>query len=105
MDRGIRSTGLKAALGIAQLTLELAGLPRRAVARRTLAPVPNLAEHLARDWQQPGADEIVCHCERVTRREIDACLDDAISVALGGGHAPCLDAARAFSARQGLSSS
>jgi glycerol-3-phosphate dehydrogenase len=36
--------------------------------------VPNLAEHLPRDWQTPGYDEIVCHCEMVTRREIEAAL-------------------------------
>ena len=32
--------------------------------------MPNLAEHERRDWQIPGHDGIVCHCEMVTAREI-----------------------------------
>jgi glycerol-3-phosphate dehydrogenase len=74
---GIRSTGLTAALGIGRHLFDLysrAGnthaAPRPIHARR----VPNLAEHVVRDWQQPGYGEIVCHCEMVTRREIEAAL-------------------------------
>ncbi len=40
--------------------------------------VPNLAEHLPRDWNSPGYGEIVCHCEMVTQREIKAVLDSDI---------------------------
>jgi glycerol-3-phosphate dehydrogenase len=40
--------------------------------------VPNLAEHLPRDCDKPGYGEIVCHCEMVTRREIEAALDGKI---------------------------
>jgi glycerol-3-phosphate dehydrogenase len=71
---GIRSTGLTASLGLASYAAELLG---DAPWSGTLAmnpvwtPVPNLAEHLPRDWQTPGYGEIVCHCEMVTRREID----------------------------------
>ena len=36
--------------------------------------MPNLAEHLPRDFAEPGYGEIVCHCEMVTRREIDVAL-------------------------------
>lgn len=71
---GIRSTGLTAALGIARYIFEhyadaYAAVP---LADNTLPIVPNLAEHRRRDWQQSGYDEIVCHCEQVTRREIEA---------------------------------
>lgn len=36
--------------------------------------MPSLAEHLPRDWQASNRGEIVCHCEMVTRREVDAVL-------------------------------
>jgi glycerol-3-phosphate dehydrogenase len=36
--------------------------------------MPNLAEHLERDWQRSDHGEIVCHCELVTKREIEAAL-------------------------------
>ena len=74
---GIRSTGLTAALGIARHLLSLCrgedgpDLPTPAPG---LLAMPNLAEHLPRDWQRPGYEEIVCHCEMVTRREIEAAL-------------------------------
>lgn len=68
---GIRSTGLTASLGIAQHVAGLlgvgAGLPQP-------QRMPNLAEHLPRDWATPGYGEVVCHCEMVTRREIEAAL-------------------------------
>jgi glycerol-3-phosphate dehydrogenase len=75
---GIRSTGLTAALGIARHVYGLyadtedAELP----ATNAVGPMPMLAEHGERDWQRPGYGEIVCHCEMVTRREIEAALDD-----------------------------
>uniref|UniRef100_UPI0015E0ED0C (2Fe-2S)-binding protein n=1 Tax=Pseudomonas aeruginosa TaxID=287 RepID=UPI0015E0ED0C len=47
--------------------------------------VPNLAEHLPRDWQRPGYDEIVCHCEMVTRREILAALEGPLPAGDFGG--------------------
>ncbi len=74
---GIRSTGLTGALGIAQ---HVAGLYNKhfGALRESNVPaavsMPNLAEHLPRPYQQPGAGEIVCHCELVTRGEIDAAL-------------------------------
>lgn len=74
----IRSTGLTAALGLAAHALRL----HEAFDNAELAPitepvwprVPNLAQHLPRDWQEPDHGEIVCHCEMVTRREIEAAL-------------------------------
>jgi glycerol-3-phosphate dehydrogenase len=75
---GIRSTGLTAALGIAKHVLSLharfAGQQSPGV-EIAWPTVPNLAEHRPRDWQQPGRGEIVCHCELVTRREIEAAMD------------------------------
>ena len=47
--------------------------------------MPNLAEHLPRDWQVPGYGEIICHCEMVTRREILSALDSPFPPADFGG--------------------
>lgn len=74
---GIRSTGLSAALGIARHVFGLyLGMGGKAapVEAPVLPAVPNLAEHLPRDYATPGYGEIVCHCEMVTRREIEAAL-------------------------------
>lgn len=74
---GIRSTGLTAALGIARHVLglyESDGRGHQALAAPVCNAVPNLAEHESRDWQAPDHGEIVCHCEMVTRREIEAAL-------------------------------
>jgi glycerol-3-phosphate dehydrogenase len=70
---GIRSTGLTAALGLAAYATEQFGFEPSQASLAT--PVPNLAEHEERDWQRPGYDAIVCHCEMVTRREIAAAFD------------------------------
>ena len=71
---GIRSTGLTAALGLASHVEELVeGRPATALRPDPVA-MPNLAQHRPRDWQRPGYGEIVCHCEMVTRREIEAAL-------------------------------
>ena len=37
--------------------------------------MPNISEAGPRDWQKPGHGGIVCHCELVTRREVEAALD------------------------------
>jgi glycerol-3-phosphate dehydrogenase len=44
-----------------------------------------LAEHMARDWTRPGFGEIVCHCEMVTRREIEAALAGPLPAGDAGG--------------------
>jgi glycerol-3-phosphate dehydrogenase len=73
---GIRSTGLTGSLGIAQHVEKLYAkhfgkLPRKRPSPQW-TPVPNLAEHLIRPYQSGG--EIVCHCEWVTRGEIEDAL-------------------------------
>ncbi len=75
---GIRSTGLTAALGIANHVhslLQEQGASFTSVQNPIIPKMPNLAEHLPRDYQQPGYGEIVCHCEMVTQREITAALE------------------------------
>ena len=85
---GIRSTGLTSALGIAQHVGGLYGKHFGAL-RDPNAPaeisMPNLAEHLPRPYQQPGSGEIVCHCELVTRGEIDAALQGPLPAGDLGG--------------------
>ncbi|AZV78690.1 FAD/NAD(P)-binding oxidoreductase [Parasedimentitalea marina] len=89
---GIRSTGLTAALGIAahvqrlcgETYSDLANFGPAAAAEWPVMPV--LAEHEKRAYQQGDGTEIVCHCERVTRGEIEAALDesDVPARSLGG---------------------
>lgn len=85
---GIRSTGLTAALGIARHVAALyeAGFGRLdgRNAEPVWTPVPNLAETAPRPWQR-GGDEIVCHCELVTRGEIEAALAGALPAGDIGG--------------------
>ena len=71
---GIRSTGLSAALGIAAHVVRLVGQGGTPLADPVWPVMPNISVSGARDWQRPGNGGIVCHCELVTRREIDAAL-------------------------------
>jgi glycerol-3-phosphate dehydrogenase len=85
---GIRSTGLTSSLGIARYASQLyrehfGALVNRAEVKWT--PVPNLAEDRQRPYQQVGRSEIVCHCELVTRGEIEAAFGGALPVATLGG--------------------
>lgn len=78
---GIRSTGLTASLGLAQHVESLFndhGVNFKKVTSPITPKMPNLAEHLERDWQKPGVDEVVCHCEMVTRREIENTMNSAL---------------------------
>ncbi|MGY2224460.1 NAD(P)/FAD-dependent oxidoreductase [Pseudomonas gingeri] len=77
---GIRSTGLTAALGIARHVFELYGSTHshRPPATVLWPRLPNLAEHLPRDYQSPGYGEMVCHCELVTAREITTALNSLL---------------------------
>lgn len=71
----IRSTGLSAALGLAEHVarmLDCTGYTPIADPRRP--DVERLSEYHGRDWQEPDHGDIVCHCERVTRREIERVL-------------------------------
>lgn len=84
---GIRSTGLTAALGLAQHVMRALGTPSLSdTASLSLnPPMPNLAEHMPRAWQAEGRDEIVCHCEMVTRAEILAALEGPLPARDMGG--------------------
>ena len=85
---GIRSTGLTGALGIA---LHVAGLYAQHFGRLDgnrepiWRPVPNLCEERTRRYQEPNAGEIVCHCELVTRHEIEAALSGPLPAGDLGG--------------------
>lgn len=84
---GIRSTGLSAALGLAQHALKLHAEFSEGW-EEPAAPcicVPNLTETRERDWQTPDHGEIVCHCELVTRREIEAALESPVPPGDFGG--------------------
>lgn len=84
---GIRSTGFTAALGIAQIVgrsfAETFGGMRDEVPVWT--PVPNLAEGLPREYLTEAGGDIVCHCELVTRREIEAALEGPLPAGDLGG--------------------
>lgn len=85
---GIRSTGLTAALGLAQHAFRLysnAGARVIPLANPVWPQMPNLSEHRERDWERPGDNEIVCHCELVTRREIESALNSSIPARDFGG--------------------
>jgi glycerol-3-phosphate dehydrogenase len=81
---GIRSTGLTASLGLAQHVESLLtgeGITFKALNSPYIPKMPNLAEHLERDWQKPEVDEIVCHCEMVTKREINNAMSGTLPAA------------------------
>ena len=93
---GIRSTGLSAALGIARYVYrqytQLGNRPAAHAQRQSqhqpqpiLPTVHSLAEHRGRDWQAAGNGGIVCHCELVTRREIERALHGKLPAASLGG--------------------
>ena len=84
---GIRSTGLTSSLGIAQHVAKLYGkhfgkLPKKRPAP-IWTPVPNLAEHAIRPYMKGG--EIICHCEWVTRGEIEAATQGPLPAGELGG--------------------
>ena len=74
---GIRSTGLSAALGIARHVASLnsgASFDKKPVSN-PICPAPDrLSDYHPRDWESSDHDGIICHCELVTRREIEAAL-------------------------------
>lgn len=74
---GIRSTGLTGSLGIAQRVGDLYEkhfTPINLERESSWVSVPNLCEERERAFQHADAGEIVCHCEWVTRGEIEAAL-------------------------------
>ena len=71
---GIRSTGMTASLGLAEHAAGLLGGSEMLAEHAPVHRPHHLTETAPRDWQDPGYGEIVCHCEMVTRREIEAAL-------------------------------
>lgn len=85
---GIRSTGLSASLGIARHVFGLyqnLGARHQPVAMPAQPQARVLAQSKTRDWQIAGHGEIVCHCELVTRREIEAALSGPLGARSMGG--------------------
>jgi len=88
---GIRSTGLTSALGVAAFVEKLLfeSFPGITVFGPTSVAawpkMPMLAETETRAYQQGDGSEIVCHCERVTRREIEQALDSDVPARCIGG--------------------
>ena len=85
---GIRSTGLSSSLGLAQHALKLYGEFGEPLEPPSIIPsvtVPNLSETRERDWQRAGHGEIICHCELVTKREIEAALTSPVPAGDFGG--------------------
>ena len=82
---GIRSTGLTAALGLATHAARLLEVEEPPAEGLVWPRMPNLAEHLPRDWQERGHGGIVCHCELTTRREIEAALAGPLPARDHGG--------------------
>ena len=84
---GIRSTGLTGSLGIAQHVAKLydknfGKIPKKLPEPR-FTPVPNLAEQSIRPYMKGG--EIICHCEWVTRGEIEAACQGLLPAGDIGG--------------------
>jgi len=74
---GIRSTGLTGSLGIARYVYRLyadMGAAHNPLANPQVPRANVLAQDGPRDWKAADPGEIVCHCEMVTRREIEAAL-------------------------------
>jgi glycerol-3-phosphate dehydrogenase len=82
---GIRSTGLTSSLGIAGHVADLVARHFHPIeeAAPIWTPVPNLCEERPRPYQIGG--EIVCHCEWVTRGEIEAALTGPLPAGDIGG--------------------
>jgi len=79
---GIRSTGLSAALGIASHVFGLyqaMGNDHVQIENITFPEVLPLAESTDRNWSKPGNGGIVCHCELVTRHEIEQALSGPLA--------------------------
>ena len=78
---GIRSTGLSAALGIAQHVSKLLSadaFSSKPLSKPTLPSIDKLSDYHPRDWQAPDHGDIVCQCELVTRREIANVMNGAM---------------------------
>ncbi|GJL82823.1 MAG: FAD/NAD(P)-binding oxidoreductase [marine bacterium B5-7] len=83
---GIRSTGLSAALGIANLVFDHYSKlgepldPLDPPDRINWPQINSISEYDKRDWQCDDNGGIVCHCELVTQREIAAAMTGPLAV-------------------------
>jgi glycerol-3-phosphate dehydrogenase len=85
---GIRSTGISAAMGIAEYSVALlldAGLRAKLKEDFRTIKMPNIGQSAIRPHQSaealaqnPQYGEMVCHCERVSRGELNDALNGAI---------------------------
>lgn len=88
---GIRSTGLTAALGIARYVEDVYREQFPALFALTEPSelqwprMPMLSEYETRDFACSGNGGIVCHCELVTRRELEAAFHSAVPPECVGG--------------------
>jgi glycerol-3-phosphate dehydrogenase len=84
---GIRSTGLTGSLGIAQHVAKLYAKHFGKLPKKLPEPiwtrVPGLAEQSIRPYMKGG--EIICHCEWVTRGEIEAACQGSLPAGDLGG--------------------
>lgn len=78
---GVRSTGLSSALGLADYLLSehgdavgAGGFSNPAVAEPRPVRLQPLSDYHERDWERAGNGGVVCHCEKVTRRDIETAL-------------------------------
>jgi glycerol-3-phosphate dehydrogenase len=84
---GIRSTGLTGSLGIAAHVAGLFSRHFRPIedAAPIWTPVPNLSEERPRPYLSQEGGDILCHCEWVTRGEIEAALAGPLPAGDVGG--------------------
>jgi glycerol-3-phosphate dehydrogenase len=86
---GIRSTGLSSALGTAAYVYQLYQNSFESSHSPLFSPkrprLPNISEFAPRRWEEPDGGEIVCHCERVTRAEIEQALEGPLAARSMGG--------------------
>ena len=82
---GIRSTGLSSALGLAEHLLRAHGDALGAASFSSPPveePTPIALQHLSdydeRDWAREGNGGVICHCEAVTRRDVETALSGPI---------------------------
>ena len=83
---GVRSTGLSSALGVAEHLLReygeavgVGGNASPSVTSPAAVSLQHLSEYHERDWSRPGNGGVICHCEKVTRRDIEAALSGPLS--------------------------
>jgi len=82
---GIRSTGLSSALGLAELlvteysqAIGADAFAQPPVEKPQPVSLQHLSDYHARDWCRQGNGGVVCHCEKVTRRDVEAALSGPV---------------------------